>query len=123
MSQKTMAVLGTPQTGSLYLDSLKMPWEDADIEGYTYKRLYEDPERGELTCIFRMDPGATVGQHAHEDEFEQVYVLEGSFSDGEQTLVAGDYVFRAPGAMHEGSTQDGALMLVIFSKMDPSESL
>ena len=119
MSQKTTAVLGTPKAGSLYLDSLKMPWEEADIEGYTYKRLYEDTERGELTTLFRMAPGATVGQHAHDDEFEQVYVLEGSFNDGEQTLGPGDYVFRAPGAPHEGSTQDGALMLVIFSKTDP----
>ena len=63
-------------------------------------------------------PGATAGPHAH-DEFEQVYVLEGSFNDGEQTLVPGDYVFRAPGAMHEGWTRDGALMLVMFSKIDP----
>lgn len=119
MSQKSTAVLSTPQAGSLYLDSLKMPWEQADIEGYSYKRLYEDPERGELTCLFRMAPGARAARHCHEDEFEQVYVLEGSFSDGQQTLVPGDYLFRAPGAMHEGSTQDGALMLVIFSKMDP----
>jgi quercetin dioxygenase-like cupin family protein len=119
MSQKTMTVLGTPQAGSLYLNSLKMPWEPTEIEGYSLKRLYEDSERGEITCLFRMDPGAIANRHAHHDEFEQVYVLEGSFNDGEQTLVAGDYVFRAPGAMHEGSTQDGALMLVMFSKADP----
>ena len=119
MSQKSTAVLGTPPAGSVYLDSLNMPWEEADIEGYTYKRLYEDPERGELTCIFRMAPGATAPRHSHEDEFEQVYVLEGSFNDGDQTLVPGDYLFRAPDAMHQGYTEDGALMLVIFSKMDP----
>ena len=78
-----------------------MSWEQAEIEGYTLKRLYEDPERGEWTCLFRMDTGATAGPHAH-DEFEQVYVLEGSFNDGEQTLVPGDYVFRAPGRNARG---------------------
>lgn len=119
MSTKHQAILSTPQAGSQYLESIKMPWEPTDNEGYKVKTLYEDPERGELTCLFRMEPGAVAGLHAHHDEFEQVYILEGSFNDGEHTLVPGDYVFRAPGAMHEGTTQDGALMLVIFSKTDP----
>ena len=43
MSQKSTAVLSTPQAGSLYLDSLNMSWEQAEIEGYTLKRLYEGP--------------------------------------------------------------------------------
>ena len=119
MTQKNLTALSTPREGSQYLASIKMSWEPTDNAGFKMKRLYEDSERGELTCLFRMDPGAVAGLHAHHDEFEQIYILAGSFNDGEQTLVQGDYVLRAPGAMHEGTTQDGALMLVIFSKKDP----
>tara|TARA_B100001123_G_C15009135_1_gene906805 strand:+ start:116 stop:487 length:372 start_codon:yes stop_codon:yes gene_type:complete len=119
MPQKSKAVLSTPQAGSLYLESAKMPWESTNNGQYKVKRLFEDSERGELTCLFQMAPGAISEPHAHDDEFEQIYVLEGSFNDGEQTLNPGDYVLRAPGAMHEGTTQEGALMLVIFSKADP----
>ena len=120
MSEKIAAVLTSPQSGSLYLDGLKTPWEKTEYEGFWLKRLYEDAARGEKTCLIRMDPGAQVGPHAHDDEFEQVFVLEGSFNDDSETLVGGDYACRAPGAIHGGSTQDGAMMLVIFSKRDPN---
>ena len=119
MPKKTTMSLSTPQTGSLYLESLKMPWDSTEADGYTMKCLYKDPERGEMTCIFRMAPGAIAPPHCHDDEFEQVFVLEGAFNDGEQTLVEGDYVCRAPGAIHGGTTQEGALMLVMFSRKDP----
>lgn len=119
MSDKIATTLTTPSSGSVYLDGLKMPWEQTEYEGFWLKQLYEDPTRGEKTCLIRMDPGAHVGPHAHDHEFEQVFVLEGSFNDDEHTLVSGDYACRAPGAVHGGSTQDGALILVMFSKMDP----
>ena len=119
-SQKGQRMVTTPEAGSLYLDGLKMSWEECEVEGFWMKRLYEDADRSEKTWLMRMDPGAQVGPHAHEDEFEQVYVLEGSFDDDEQTLKAGDYAFRAPGAIHGGSTEEGALILVMFSKTAPA---
>ena len=121
MSEKTQAVLTTPPSGSLYLEGLKMQWEETEYEGFWVKRLYEDADLGEKTWLMRMDPGAHVGPHAHGDEFEQVFVLEGSFNDDQQTLVCGDYACRAPGAVHGGSTQGGAMMLVMFSKRDPRD--
>ncbi len=121
MSEKTAAMLTTPQTGSRYIDGPKMPWEETEYEGFWRKRLYEDAERGDKTWLIRMDPGAHVGPHSHDDEFEQVFVLEGSFDDDNENLVPGDYVCRAPGAIHGGHTKEGALILVIFSKLDPRD--
>ena len=121
MSEKITSMLTTPAAGSRYLDGLNMQWEETELEGFWLKRLYEDPERGEKTWLMRMDPGARVGPHAHHDEFEQVYVLDGSFNDDSQTLVSGDYACRAPGAIHGGSTEEGALILVMFSKSDPRD--
>lgn len=121
MSKNMTAMLTTPRTGSHYIAGLKMPWEETDYEGFWLKRLYEDTERGEKTWLMRMDPGAHVGPHAHDDEFEQVFVLEGSFNDDNETLEPSDYACRAPGAIHGGYTEKGALILVIFSKLDPRD--
>lgn len=121
MSEKSQSVLNTPHSGSAYLDGLKMQWEKTDHPGFWLKRLYEDPARGEKTCLIRMEPGAHVGPHTHDDEFEQVFVLEGSFNDDTQTLVAGDYACRAPGAIHGGSARNGATILVMFSKRNPND--
>ena len=53
--------------------------------------------------------------HAH-DEIEQIYVLSGSFFDQDRTLRAGDYACRAPGAMHTTDSDEGAVVLLIYSR-------
>jgi ChrR Cupin-like domain len=53
--------------------------------------------------------------HAHE-EWEQIYVLSGSFFDQERVLWAGDYACRAPGAMHTAGSEEGALLLLIYDR-------
>jgi quercetin dioxygenase-like cupin family protein len=90
-------------------------WESAGSDGMWVKRLYEDEERGERTWLFRMDPGASSPPHSHE-EFEQVYVLEGSFYDEDRLVKAGEYCARSPGAVHSATSDAGALMLVVYTK-------
>lgn len=100
---------------SAYVSAEGAPWEPAGGDGMWVKRLYEDEERGERTWLFRMDPGARSPSHSHE-EFEQVYVLEGSFHDGDRLVKAGEYCARSPGAVHCAVSDGGALMLVVYTK-------
>ena len=58
--------------------------------------------------------GARSAPHSH-DEFEQVFVISGSFHDGERLLRANDYCCRAAGEVHEASTEKGARVLVVYS--------
>ncbi len=90
-------------------------WEPIGDDGFWVKRLYEDEERGERTWLMRMDPGAYSPPHAHE-EFEQVYVLDGSFYDDDRLVKAGEFCARSPGAVHSAASDDGALMIVIYTK-------
>jgi quercetin dioxygenase-like cupin family protein len=90
-------------------------WESTGSDGMWVKRLYEDVERGERTWLFRMDPGANSPPHSHE-EFEQVYVLEGSFYDEDRLVKAGEFCARSPGAVHSAASDGGALMLVVYTK-------
>ena len=73
------------------------------------------PAKGERTLLMKVDPGAAFPLHAHE-EVEQIYVLSGSFFDQDRTLRAGDYACRAPGAMHTAGSEEGAVMLLIYSR-------
>ncbi|MBC8242727.1 MAG: cupin domain-containing protein [Alphaproteobacteria bacterium] len=62
----------------------------------------------------KVDAGAISPPHAH-DELEQVFVLEGAFYDADRTYGPGDFIVRAPGAIHTGGSKVGALALLIYS--------
>jgi quercetin dioxygenase-like cupin family protein len=100
---------------SSYVSPGGAQWESTGADGMWVKRLYEDEARGERTWLFRMDPGACSPPHSHE-EFEQVYVLEGSFYDQDRLVQAGEYCARSPGAVHSAASAGGALMLVVYTR-------
>ncbi len=102
-------------TASSYMTAVDTDWEATDSDGFWLKRLYEDEERGERTWLMRIDPGACSPPHAHE-EFEQVYVLQGSFYDEDRLVKAGEFCARSPGAVHSAASDEGALMLVIYTR-------
>jgi anti-sigma factor ChrR (cupin superfamily) len=121
MSQSTKApvdrescIAAVMSTTSSYMTTVDTDWEATDSEGFWVKKLYENEQRGERTWLMRVDAGAYSPSHAHE-EFEQVYVLEGSFYDDDRLVKAGDYCARSPGAMHSTTSDGGALMLVIYT--------
>ena len=62
----------------------------------------------------QVDAGAFSPMHAHE-EIEQIYVLQGSFYDQEHNYGPGDFIVRAPGAMHTAGSVDGAVVLLFYS--------
>jgi hypothetical protein len=82
--------------------------------GIWCKRLYDDPIKGESTLLMRLDSGAASSAHSHEN-FEQIHVISGSFHDGERLMKAGDHCCRAPGAMHTSASDEGALVLVMYT--------
>lgn len=85
------------------------------IEGIDIKVLYENKEAGEMTCLLRWEPGATLPFHKHR-ELEQSWVIEGSFSDHNGICPAGEFVYRKPGSMHETHSAEGCTLLAIYRK-------
>ena len=109
----TACIRDVPPLASLYVNSEKSEWV-AGKPGVWVKNLYEDPSSGERTLLIKADPGMRSPPHSHE-EFEQVFILSGSFFDDEHVMRAGDYCCRAPGAMHSGGSDEGAVMLVVYT--------
>jgi hypothetical protein len=44
--------------GSVYVKPQDMEWEPTQFPGISIKTLYEDKEKGELTCFLKWQPGA-----------------------------------------------------------------
>ena len=55
-----------------------MDWAPTQFAGVSIKVLYEDKEKGEMTCLLKWAPGTSLPMHKHP-EIEQTFVLEGSF--------------------------------------------
>jgi quercetin dioxygenase-like cupin family protein len=103
-------------TGSARFSPASIDWEPSKEKGFWIKPLLEDAARGEKTLLMKVDPGAYSPMHSHPDELEQLFVLEGSFYDQDGTIRAGEYCCRAPGAPHEAGSEEGAIVLTIYTR-------
>lgn len=107
-------VLSVPAMGSAVLRA-GGDWRPSGTPGFWVKPLVEDAAAGVRTWLMKSDPGAVSALHSHE-EIEQIYVLEGTFSDAEGTYGPGDFILRAVGAPHLTTCTDGSLSLVIYAR-------
>ncbi|WP_428514760.1 cupin domain-containing protein [Roseovarius sp.] len=107
------ATLDRPASGTAYLNQSALDWQETGTKGFETKPLYESSS-GDMTMLMKIAPGAFSEAHAHET-VEEIYVLEGSFHDDENSYVPGDLIIRAPGTMHTAGSKSGALVLLKFS--------
>ena len=110
-AQKPMRL---PVAQSSSFDANAQQWQDCGTDGFLIKPLMEDPVSGLRTWLMKVEAGAFSASHAHP-EVEQIYVLEGSFYDQEKTYQAGEYIVRAPAAMHTAGSETGAVVLLFYS--------
>jgi anti-sigma factor ChrR (cupin superfamily) len=101
--------------GSTYVKPSQMEWRRTRFDKVSIKVLYEDAERGEMTCLLKLEPGAHIPFHKHP-EIEQSFVLEGSVEDHDGTATAGDYIWRKPGSLHDNRSPGGAVLLAVYRK-------
>ena len=99
---------------SRFIETDTVPWIE-NAPGHKSKVIYYDPKTEMLTIISKLEPGAGIREHTHED-LEQTYVLEGSLVDDEGECTAGNFVIRAKGSHHAPTAPNGCTMLVFFLK-------
>ena len=99
---------------SRFIETDTVPWIE-NAPGHKSKVIYYDPATDMLTIISKLEPGAGIREHTHED-LEQTYVLEGSLVDDEGECTAGNFVIRAKGSHHAPIAPNGCTMLVFFLK-------
>ncbi len=101
--------------GSTYVKPADLEWKPTKHKGIQIKVLYEDPSKGELTCLLKWEPGTILPFHRHP-EIEQTYVVEGSFYDHDGIARAGEYTWRKPGSLHETRSDEGCIILAVYRK-------
>ena len=101
--------------GYTYIKPAQMDWKPTRFEKISIKVLYENAEKGEMTCLLKLEPGAYVPFHKHP-EVEQSFVLEGSVEDHDGVATAGDYIWRKPGSQHDNRSPNGAVLLAVYRK-------
>ena len=99
---------------SRFIETDSVPWIES-TPGNKMKVIHHDPVTGLLTILSRLEPGAGIPAHVHED-LEQTYVLEGSLVDDEGECTAGNFVIRPKGSRHAPTAPKGCTMLVFFLK-------
>jgi anti-sigma factor ChrR (cupin superfamily) len=107
-----------PRTGEAHVvRSGEGVWNEMQ-PGISVKKLYVDRERGTVSMLIRMSPGASYGRHFHAGA-EQFLLLEGDLREGEKVMTAGDYQWLPAGSTHgRQSTETGCLVFVVRSLHD-----
>jgi anti-sigma factor ChrR (cupin superfamily) len=99
---------------SRFIETESLPWIETS-PGSKMKVIYHDPATDMLTILSKLEPGAGIPPHVHED-LEQTFVLEGSLVDQEGECTAGNFVIRAKGSRHSPIAPNGCTMVVFFMK-------
>lgn len=87
-------------------------WLPSPAQGVWRRPLArEDAERGHATSIVRYEPGASFRGHNHPLG-EEIFVLQGTFSDETGDFGPGCYFRNPPGFIHAPYSRNGCVILV-----------
>ncbi|MBB1604933.1 MULTISPECIES: cupin domain-containing protein [unclassified Pseudomonas] len=78
-------------------------------------------EKARATSIVRYASGSFFPQHPHPGG-EEILVLSGTFSEGDEDYPEGWYLRNPPGSIHQPSSRDGAVIFVKLWQMDADET-
>lgn len=77
-------------------------------------------EQARATSIVRYAPDSCFPSHQHPGG-EEIFVLSGTFSEGDQHFPAGWYMRNPPGSRHTPSSRGGAIIFVKLEQMRAHE--
>jgi len=104
------------------LNHLDFPWTRSPEPGVK-RRLLErvGAEVARATSIVRYEPGARFPAHGH-DLGEEIFVLDGIFSDETGDYPAGTYIMNPPGSAHAPFSEFGCTLFVKLRHLGPEQT-
>ena len=96
-----------------HADSAGMEWQPSPSDSVWRKRLHlvGAAESGQVTSIVRYDPDSSFPAHDHPGG-EEIFVLEGVFSDEHGDWPAGAYLLNPEGFRHAPFSKQGCVIFV-----------
>ncbi|MCJ2376796.1 cupin domain-containing protein [Vibrio sp. ZSDZ34] len=94
------------------IETHKQPWLPSPAAGVERKPLErQEAESGHTTSIVKYQSGSAFKSHNHPFG-EEIFVLEGVFSDEAGDYPAGTYIRNPPGSSHTPFSQQGCTLFV-----------
>ena len=98
---------------SVTIDTNEMEWAPSPSGTVWRKRLHRvgPAEAGRVTSVVRYEPESSFPPHDHPDG-EEIFVLEGTFSDEHGDAPAGTHLLNPEGFRHTPFSREGCLIFV-----------
>jgi anti-sigma factor ChrR (cupin superfamily) len=95
------------------VDTAAMPWTPSPSGTVWRKRVHlvGPVESGQVTSVVRYEPNSAFHAHDHP-EGEEIFVLDGVFSDEHGDWPAGTYLLNPEGFRHTPFSRDGCVLFV-----------
>ncbi|MBQ4837671.1 MULTISPECIES: cupin domain-containing protein [Pseudoalteromonas] len=104
------------------IHTAEQPWLASPARGVWRKPLErEDKESGHTTSIVKYDAGSKFKPHPHPMG-EEIFVLEGVFSDEHGDYPAGTYLRNPPNSVHAPFSQHGCVIFVKLNQFDQHDT-
>ena len=104
------------------IDTNAIEWLGSPADGVLRKPLEKEfAEHGRTTSIVQFMPGASFPEHNHPLG-EEIFVLEGVFSDERGDYPAGTYIRNPPGSKHSPFSKEGCTLFVKLDQFDPMDA-
>ncbi len=104
------------------IDTEQMKWLNSPALGVDRKPLErEEKESGHTTSIVRYQAGANFSSHLHPHG-EEIYVLDGIFSDENGDYPAGSYIRNPAGSHHSPFSKKGCTLFVKLNQFNSRDT-
>lgn len=105
----------------LVIEAGAQPWQPSPAQGVERKPLErEAAEHGHTTSIVRYAAGSYFASHSHPTG-EEIFVLEGVFSDEFGDYPAGTYLRNPPRSEHAPFSKEGCVIFVKLNQFQPDD--
>lgn len=96
-------------------------WQNSPANGVSRVHLERcAPEHGHTTSLVKYAPGTAFPSHSHPDG-EEIFVMEGIFSDENGDYPAGSYLRNPPGSQHAPFSKSGCTLFVKLNQFQPND--
>lgn len=114
-------MLNQDYTQRVVIETDELDWEESYAGGVARKKLERQAEEsGKATSIVRYAPGSQFPTH-HHPSGEEIFVLEGIFSDETGDYPAGTYLRNPAGTSHAPYSENGCVIFVKLCYFDPKD--
>ncbi|AHF01959.1 cupin [Thiomicrospira aerophila AL3] len=104
------------------VNTAEQAWLGSRADGVLRKPLErEAAESGRTTSVVQFMPGSAFPPHRHP-QGEEIFVLEGVFSDERGDYPAGSYLRNPPGSQHAPFSKEGCVLFVKLEQFQPGDS-